>query len=247
MAVILAGVATQRVRTGELMDDPGLNRQAHEHALRALGRAAAVSRTAASMWPAIRRAALRQPDRPLRVLDIACGGGDVPVAVARRMAAAGIDGEVVGCDVSPVALEYATALAARVAEQGRAGRVRFTRLDVLQDPWPTGFDVVQCSLFLHHLSDEDAVTVLRRMGEAAAQAVVVSDLRRTTLGAALTWAGCRLLSRSHVFHVDGMRSVHAAFTTGEVLALARSAGLQTATTTHCWPQRFVLTWTRNDS
>jgi len=233
-------VATQRVLTGELMDDPGLDRAAHVHALRALGRAAMISRTAASLWPTISGAARRQPDRPLRVLDIACGGGDVAVDVARRLARAGIAGEVVGCDLSPVALEYATALAAR----GHVGRVRFTRLDVLRDPWPTGFDVVMCSLFLHHLSDDDAVTVLRRMAEAAAHVVVVSDLRRTALGAVLAWAGCRLLSRSRVFHVDGLRSVHAAFTTDEALALAQSAGLQTATTTRCWPQRFVLMWTR---
>lgn len=241
--VILAAVATQRVRTGELMDDPGLDREAHEHALRSLGRAAAVSGTAASMWPAIRRAAARQPNRPLRVLDIACGGGDVAVAVARRLASAGLAGEVVGCDVSPVALEYATARAARV----NVGRVRFTRLDVLRDPWPAGFDVVMCSLFLHHLSDDDAVTLLRRMGEAAGQVVVVSDLQRTTLGAVFAWAGCRLLSRSRVFHVDGLRSVRAAFTADEARALAQSAGLQTATTTLCWPQRFVLTWTRDAS
>ncbi len=233
-------MGTQRVRIDELMDDPGLDRASHVHALRALGRAAAVSRTAASVWPAIRAAARRQADRPLRVLDIACGGGDVAVEVARRLARAGIAGEVVGCDVSPVALEYATALAAR----RHVERVRFTRLDVLRDSWPTGFDVVMCSLFLHHLSDEEAVTVLRRMGEAAGQGVVVSDLRRTTLGSVFAWAGCHLLSRSRVFHVDGLRSVNAAFTTAEALTLAQAAGLVTATATHRWPQRFVLTWTR---
>lgn len=238
---------TQRVLTGELMDDPGLDREAHAHALRALGRAAAVSRTAASMWPAIRRAARRRPGRPLRILDIACGGGDVPVELARLMARAGIPGEVVGCDVSPVALEYATALTTRVAGPGSVARIRFAQLDVLRDPWPTGFDVVQCSLFLHHLSDDDAVRVLRRMGEAAGQLVLVSDLRRTALGAVFAWVGCRLLSRSRVFHVDGMRSVHAAFTEDEAVALAHVAGLTTAVTTRCWPQRFVLTWTRDAS
>lgn len=236
-------MATQRVRTGELMDDPGLDRAAHEHALRALGRAAAVSRTAASLWPAIRAAADQQSDRPLRILDIACGGGDVAVDVARRLDTARIAYEVVGCDVSPVALEYATALAARAGVE----RVRFTRLNVLLDPWPTGCDVVMCSLFLHHLSDADAVTVLRRMKDAAGHMVIVSDLRRTALGAGLAWAGCHLLSRSRVFHVDGMRSVRAAFTEDEALGLARSAGLETATTTLCWPQRFVLTWTRDTS
>jgi 2-polyprenyl-3-methyl-5-hydroxy-6-metoxy-1,4-benzoquinol methylase len=233
-------VSSARIRTAELMDQPGLDRAAHRHALTALGRTAVISRTGSSIWPVIRRAALQQPDRPLRVLDIACGGGQVTIDIARRMETAGIAGEVLGCDVSPVALDYARALATTV----NAERVAFTQLDVLRDPWPTGFDVVLCSLFLHHLSDEETVVVLRRMADAAARLVVVSDLRRTDLGYLMTWVGGRLLSRSHVFHVDGLRSVKAAFTSGEALALAHAAGLQTATVSHCWPQRFLLTWTR---
>ena len=143
--------------------------------------------------------------------------------------------------MSPVALDYARTLAAR----SRVQQVRFVQLDVVRDPWPTGFDVVHCSLFLHHLADDDAVATLRRMKEAAGKLVVVSDLRRTDLGYLFTWIGCRLLSRSRVFHVDGTRSVEAAFTTGEARALAEQAGLHGAEIRECWPQRFLLTWTRD--
>ncbi|MCK7504006.1 MAG: hypothetical protein MZV70_07835 [Desulfobacterales bacterium] len=73
-------------------------------------------------------------------------------------------------------------------------------------------------------------------------AVVVSDLRRTRLGAAFTWAGCRMLSRSDVFRVDGMRSVAAAFTTDEARSLAAAAGLGGAHVSEIWPQRWLLTW-----
>lgn len=219
------------------MDQPGLDRREHEHALTALGRISAVSRCADSMWRLIR--AQIEPGRPLRILDVACGGGHVAVALAKRMERDGIVGEVVGCDLSPVATDYATALAARA----QVRHTRFVQLDVLQDPWPQGFDVVHCSLFLHHLSDSDAVTLLRRMAEAG-RVVVVSDLRRTRLGRVFVWAGCRLLTRSAVAREDGLRSVASAFTADEALALARAAGLETATVHHTWPQRYVLTWIR---
>ena len=234
-------IPATRVRTPELMDQPGLDRREHDHALTSLGRANIISRTSSVVWPTIRNAARSLLNRPLRVLDIACGGGHVAVGLAQRLARAGIAADVQGCDMSPVALDYARTLAAR----SRVQQVRFVQLDVVRDPWPTGFDVVHCSLFLHHLADDDAVATLRRMKEAAGQLVVVSDLRRTDLGYLFTWIGCRLLSRSRVFHLDGTRSVEAAFTTGEARALAEQAGLHGAEIRECWPQRFLLTWTRD--
>lgn len=232
-------VTRPRVLQPEVMDQPGLDRRQHERALAALGRINVVSRTVPSVWRVIRDLAATTPGRPLRILDIACGGGQVTVALGQRMAREGMAGEVLGCDLSPVAVEYATAAAARAGVK----HVHFAPLDVLNDTWPHGFDVVHCSLFLHHLADTDVVAVLRKMAQAAARLVVVSDLRRTDLGFVFAWVGCHVLTRSSVVHVDGMRSVAAAFTSDEALALAHAAGLRTATIRHTWPQRFVLTWT----
>ncbi|MEI6668232.1 MAG: methyltransferase domain-containing protein [Acidobacteriota bacterium] len=234
-------VKASRFRTPELMDQPGLDQQEHVLALTALGRANLVSGTTAAIWPALRRIARSLDNRPIRILDMACGGGQVAVGLAQRFARAAIPAEVLGCDVSQVALDYARALAARAGVQ----QVRFVQSDVMLDTWPTGFDVVHCSLFLHHLADEEAVELLGKMKQAAARCVVVSDLRRTDLGWLFAWVGCRLLSRSRVFHVDGTRSVEAAFTAAEAHALAARAGLdRTEIRTH-WPQRFLLTWTRD--
>jgi 2-polyprenyl-3-methyl-5-hydroxy-6-metoxy-1,4-benzoquinol methylase len=222
----------------EMMDQPDLDVRRHVRALDALGRANAVSRTAAAIWPSIVAAATDTALRPLRVLDVACGGGHLLVSLARRAARARLAAEWMGWDLSPVAIEYARTLADRAGVEG----VRVERADALRDPMPAAVDVVVSTLFLHHLDDRDARVLLRRMGRAARHAVVVSDLRRSALGAAFTWVGCRLLSRSDVFHVDGMRSVAAAFTTDEARTLAQRAGLAGARVSQIWPQRWLLTW-----
>jgi 2-polyprenyl-3-methyl-5-hydroxy-6-metoxy-1,4-benzoquinol methylase len=222
----------------EMMDQPDLDVRRHVEALDALGRANAVSLTAASIWPAIREAARAAGGRPFRVLDVASGGGHLVVSLARRAAREGMAVDWVGWDLSPVAVEYARTLAGRAGVTG----VRFERADALRDPTPEGVDVAVCTLFLHHLSDPDAVALLGRLRDAARRAVVVSDLRRTRLDAAFTWVGCRLLSRSEVFRVDGMRSVAAAFTTDEARILAGAAGLTGARISQVWPQRWLLTW-----
>ena len=221
-----------------MMDQPDLDARRHVQALDALGRANAISLTAAAIWPALRAAARDTAPRPLRVLDVASGGGHVLVSLARRASRDGVEIDWLGWDLSPVAIDYARTLA------GRAGvkEARFERADALRDSMPAGVDVVVCTLFLHHLPDPDAAALLGRMREAAGHTVVVADLRRTVLGAAFTWIGCRLLSRSEVFRVDGMRSAAAAFTTGEARALAERAGLAGARVTRIWPQRWLLTW-----
>lgn len=220
------------------MDQPDLDVRRHVHALDALGRANAVSLTAGAIWPALLAAARDASPAPLRVLDIASGGGHVLVSLARRASRRGVAVEWLGWDLSPVAVDYARTLA------GRAGveTVRFERADAMRDAVPAGVDVALCTLFLHHLAEADAVALLGRMREAARLAVVVSDLRRTWLGMTFTAIGCRILSRSEVFRVDGMRSAAAAFTMEEARTLAARAGLSGARIAPVWPQRWLLTW-----
>ena len=227
-----------RRRTPELMDAPDLDIRAHRHALRSLGRANAVSRTTATLWAAIGAVATGMAGAPLRVLDLACGGGHVAIGLARRAKRTGVNIEIEACDLSPVAIDYARQVALRAGVAG----IRFRQLDALRDPLPANADVVLCSLFLHHLSDVEAVALLGRMRVAARKLVLVSDLRRSTLGYLFSVVGCRLLSASRVFHVDGVRSVEGAFTTPEAQALADCAGLAGASLSDRWPQRFLLSW-----
>jgi hypothetical protein len=101
-----------------------------------------------------------------------------------------------------------------------------------------------CSLFLHHLSRDQAVELLRRMASRATRLVLVNDLRRSALGLMLAHAATRVLSSSEIVHTDGPRSVAAAFSLEELRLLSRDAGLETATIARRWPFRFLLNWER---
>jgi 2-polyprenyl-3-methyl-5-hydroxy-6-metoxy-1,4-benzoquinol methylase len=244
-----------RQRQPEWMDDPQLDAGLHAAALAGLRRIHWFSGTARALWGAIRGVAgsLQAADagagnsapanaKVLRILDLASGGGDLTVAIAERCRASGMAAVVHGCDISSTAVARARSLA---TARG-VSEVEFFQLDVLQDPWPESrYDVVMNSLFLHHLSEEDGLCLLRRMRESAGL-VVVDDLLRTWSGYWLAWLGCHLLSRSPVVHFDGPVSVEAAFSTAEVLNLAERAGLAGAVLRRHWPERFLLTWRESD-
>ena len=220
------------------MDAPDLDATLHLESLRGLRRINALSRSAAILWPEIAAAARRLVPEKLRVLDLACGGGDNAIAIARRGARQGLAIEVAGCDKSPLAI----AEAQRLAAASRTENVSFFPLDVVDGPLPGGYHVVTCSLFLHHLTRERAVEMLRRMAAAAGQLVLVNDLRRTRVGYALALLASRLLTRSPVVRFDAPASVAAAFTIDEAARLAAEAGWQNFAISKHWPQRYRLSW-----
>ncbi len=223
------------------MDQPGLDEREHALALTWLGRINAVSRASAALWPSLERLARVQPSDsgPLRVLDLAAGGGDTAVDLANRAARSGLAIEVEGCDLSSRAVSIAEK---RAAVEG--ARARFFKFDALADPIPVGYDVLTCSLYLHHLDDDDAVLLLGRMAAAANRLVLVDDLARSRTGSWLAWLVCRVAARSRVVQYDGPASAAAAFTPAEALDLARRAGLEGATIRSHWPSRFLLSWSR---
>lgn len=229
-----------RSQSPELMDDPALDPDAHLAALRALGTINALSLTAASLARAITGLASGKPDaaRPLRVVDVACGGGDVTVALARRL---GPSYHVTGIDLSPRAV-------ARAAEHA-AGRdvrnVSFAVGDVLAGGCP-GCDVAVTSLFVHHLDDDAAAATIRGLAAAATIGGVVSDLLRSRRGLLLAHLATRLLTRSRVVHVDGPLSVRAARTLPEYRQLMERAGLSAARVATTWPERVLITWAREE-
>jgi 2-polyprenyl-3-methyl-5-hydroxy-6-metoxy-1,4-benzoquinol methylase len=227
----------QRHLRPELMDQPGLDPQAHQAALRGLARINAFTRSAACFFPAIRRLARQAPTRRLRLLDVACGGGDTVRALCRMGQREGIDLEVHGCDISAEAVAIASA-----AARAEGLEAQFFQADAIGAPLPAGYHLITTS---HHLSEPDAETLLRSMGAATLDQLLVHDLIRSHLDLLLTWVGTRLLSRSPIVQIDGPLSVGGAFQLDEVRQLASAAGLAGAQITRFWPERFLLSWRRD--
>ena len=93
-----------RNRQPELMDEPDLEPERFLGALVGLRRVNRVTRSARTLWLDLRETARRQSTRTIRVLDVACGGGDVLVDLWGRAQRAGLSVEFHGCDLSPLAV-----------------------------------------------------------------------------------------------------------------------------------------------
>src|SRR5262245_4844146 len=120
-----AASLARRDRRPELMDQPGLQPEAHRRALEGLRRLNVCAGSAQILRRPIARLAARERRR-LSILDVACGAGDLPLALARWSRRGGPPLDVAACDVSPVAVAHAEQAARRARLP-----VTFLRADAL--------------------------------------------------------------------------------------------------------------------
>ena len=203
----------------ETLDDPGCPPAVARATLRDIATANALfgGRWAAAfgLKTLLRAGAL--PARPLRLLDLGAGSGDVArylQAWARRR----------HLRVQPVTLDIHREA---VGLSRRAGLASI-RADVAALPLlAKSVDIVLASQFVHHFHPEGARTVLRTFDKLAAVGVIVADLRRARAAAAGIW----LASLALGFHVatrrDGVLSVRRGYRAAELASLLEDAGIRT--------------------
>ncbi len=200
----------------ELMDRPDASAAELAAALRSLR---ALNRWFGShrMVEKFLRRWLRPGDR-WRVADLATGSADIPRLVADFARQVGAEVEIVAVDFQPRTLATAQALSGDYPE------ITCEQADVLTFGAKGSFDLVICSLALHHFSDEDAVALLRRCREISRHFVLVTDLRRGWLAHVGVYLLTALIFRDRMTREDGRVSAARAFSFAELRALAEKAG-----------------------
>jgi ubiquinone/menaquinone biosynthesis C-methylase UbiE len=162
-----------------------------------------------------------QPGAQMRIVDLATGAGDIPRLIVDLVRKIGASVAIDAVERQSATLEIARRWSRDYPE------ISFHEADLLMFNPATRYDIVLCSLALHHFSNTEAVRVLRRCRRLSRKFVLVSDLRRgwfLTVGVYLLTA---LIFRDSMTKYDGRLSAARAFSFREMADLARQAGWQT--------------------
>lgn len=171
------------------------------------------------------------------LLDVGTGLADIP----RR---AGTQAERKGVVLTTIGLDEAESLLSAVAND-LDGRVRG---DVRRLPFADGaIEVVTCSQLLHHFDDAEITSVLRELDRVASGHVVVSDLRRSWLGACGFWLVSWPLRFHRVTRHDGFVSVLRGFTAEELARHVLAATGRRAEVRRHLGYRITATWRTRDA
>lgn len=202
----------------ELLDDPQTPRA---ELARAIDELAEINRRFGG-HRLVRRFLARwlNPGRCYRILDLCTGSGDIPRAMVSWARSREITLRIDAVDFNTATIELARERGADFPE------IHYTQSDVLHDAPGEGYDLVHCSLALHHFSDADAARLLARCAELSSRWVLVSDLERHPLTTAAISLVAGFIYRSEVAKHDGALSAQHAFSFHEMHALAVAAGWQ---------------------
>ena len=159
-----------------------------------------------------------QPGAQLRVLDLATGSGDIPRLVVDHAREAGAEVAVDAVDQQSSTLEIARGLSADYPE------IDFKHGDVLSFGEEGQYDIVLCSLALHHFDETAAVRLLERCRDLSRRFVLVSDLRRGFLASVGVYLLTSLIYRESMTRTDARLSAERAFSFREFGLLAERAG-----------------------
>ena len=210
---------SQRVRTDEQMDDPGLDPEIYTHVLADLSR---VNRWTFAGRPTL--LFLRRATRGMnafRLLDVGFGHGDMLRRIARWARRRGIAVDLVGADLNP----NSEAAARAATPVGMA--IDYRTGDYRDVPGP--FDFVVSSLVAHHMTDAELGAFIRFMEAQATRGWLVNDLHRHRFSYATFPLLARLLRAHRIVREDGQLSIARSFRPAEWRAILAAAGLPEGT------------------
>ncbi|HWP82487.1 MAG TPA: methyltransferase domain-containing protein [Bacteroidota bacterium] len=211
----------------EMMDRPGIDEKLLQEDLRNLrminrffGGYAAIRKAVKPLFQCFPK------DRQITIFDLATGSADLPIVMSKLAKKLGRSVTITAVDKNPVMLQVARELSKD------CGEIKIVEGDILDlQCSDKSFDIVVCSLALHHFSRENAVRILRNMQRLARVALVVHDLCRSWTGAWIAWLYTHLTTRNPLTLHDSYLSVLRSFTLKELTAMAREAGITNFTLT----------------
>ena len=144
-------------------------------------------------------------NKSITILDLGCGNGDILRDIAKYGRRNNYSFKLIGIDANFAAIEYAKELSKDYSE------LSFKTMDVLSEDFKKqSYDIVLCTLFLHHFKNEELLSFLKTTTEKATIGVVVNDLHRHKLAYYL-FKLIGFFIKNKMVRKDGLTSVLRAF------------------------------------
>lgn len=176
-----------------------------------------------------------RPNQPVKIADLGCGGGDMLMLMAKWGRKHNIPLRLTGIDANPNIVEYARNNTSAFPE------INYQSVNIFSEAFQTlEFDIMQCSLFTHHFTDEELVRLFSIMKSKSRLGFIINDIHRHWLA----YYSIKLLtswfSRSVMVRNDAPVSVLRAFTRQELESLLQQAGVSRFSIRWMWAFRWQV-------
>lgn len=173
-------------------------------------------------------------DRGLTILDIGCGNGAMLRQIAKMCRRLGCPVQLIGVDANEHTIVYATQLSKAYEE------ITYHHMEVPNDEGfrDMNYDIVLCTLFLHHFDDEQMYKLLHYMiNSKALTGIVVNDLHRSPIAYFLFYI-ISIFMFNPMARKDGLSSILKGFKHSELENMAQRLALKNYTIRWKWAFRY---------
>lgn len=177
----------------------------------------------------------RRKEETFSVIDVGAGSGELLKVISTWAREKRKRAWLVGVELNERA-------AKSITEEIGFDNIFSVRTNALSLPFEDdSFDYAICSLFTHHLTDEQVIDVLGELARVARNKIFVIDLHRHAVAYYLYTTIGRLFLKSRLTRHDGALSILKSFRPDELKAFAEKAKLVEIDVKRHFPFRLVLT------
>lgn len=173
--------------------------------------------------------------REFSVLDVGCGSGELLRMIAEFAGRTDRKAFLTGIDLNPISSSVTRSESLSFPE------IVSVRGDALQLPFAdAAFDFAISSLFFHHLTHQQIITVLNEMSRISTRGIIIIDLHRDPISYVAYKIFCYVFRISPLVKEDGLLSIRKGFRLGELKELAAAAGINSPNLSQISPGRVVM-------
>lgn len=178
----------------------------------------------------------KYPQESYTIADIGCGGGDMIRVMSNWTKRKKVSCQFIGIDANPHIINIAKSNLSDI------NNVDFQTLNVFEKSFlDQKVDIVTCTLFTHHFTNEELLPLLSSFKKKAKLGIVINDLHRHPAAFYSIKVLTSLFSRSRMVKNDGPLSVLRSFQKSELVNILQSSGISDFEIKWKWAFRWRVT------
>lgn len=169
----------------------------------------------------------------ITILDVGCGNGDMLRALADYAAKKSLNFKLIGIDANAYTIQHAKKLSANYHN------IHYICADIFEEvKQQRSYDVILCTLTLHHFKNEEIITLMKGFKEQSALGIVINDLHRSKLAYKLFTGLCFVFKLNQMSKDDGLVSILRGFKKHELQHLSRQLNINSYSLKWKWAFRY---------
>lgn len=167
------------------------------------------------------------------IADVGCGNGDMLRMLANFGLKNKLNFKLIGIDANAFTINYAETLS------NEYSNIEYLCVDIFSEDFKTlKYDIVLCTLTLHHFSNEQILNIITTFNNNAEVGIVINDLHRSKLAYGLFKMIGVIFNLNRMSREDGLVSILRGFKKNELEEFSKKLNFKNYTISWKWAFRY---------